>query len=114
MMLGWREVDDGCPAGLEWERIEQQLRCLVGELNDGCPAWGDDWVGERWTTAALLGWTTAALLGWLAGWERGGRRLRCLVGESWTTAALLDGRELDDGCPAWGDDGYDAGLERGG
>ena len=79
-LLGGREVDDGCPAGLEWEIIGQRLRCLVGEswttaalldgreLNDGCPAWGDDWVGERWTTAAMLGWTTAALLGG----ERGG------------------------------------------
>ena len=60
--------------------------------------------------------------GWLAGWEIGVRRLRCLVGESWTTAALLDGRELNDGCPAcWGndvggrkvDDDCPAGLEDG-
>jgi len=68
-------------------------------------------------TAALLGWTTFMILDGkgMASRVEERRATAALLGGrvSWTTAALLDGRKLNDGCPAWGgDDCYDTGWER--
>ena len=43
-------------------------------------------------TAALLGWTTFMILD--------GKGMASMVGERHAMAALLGGRELDNGCPA--------------
>ena len=104
-LLDGRELNDGCPAcwgndGYDtgWEKggrrlpcwVRRRLRCLEG---------------ESWMTAALLGWTTFMILDGkgMASRVEERRATAALLGGrvSWTTAALLDGRELDDGCPVW-------------
>jgi hypothetical protein len=77
--------DDGYDTGW-WQRGGRRLPCWVGRRLRCLE-------GESWTTAALLGWTTAALLS--------GKGMASRVGERRTTAALLGGRELEDGCAAW-------------
>ena len=71
MLLGIRDIDDGCAAG--WEILHgKRLRCWVGRGRTAGLLGGrkyDCWVDDRWTT----------------------RRERAL---------LLGKREVDDGCAA--------------
>ena len=55
-------MDDGCVPCWMRERVKRRLCALLDgrELNDD--SCRNDWVGEMWTTAVLLGWKTAALL----------------------------------------------------
>jgi hypothetical protein len=65
-------------------------------------------VGEKRTTAALLGSMTVALLVGRARWDRAAVLSGILL--RWV-AELLSGREEDDGCAAWWYDGCAAGWE---
>ena len=67
-LLGGREVDDGCLAGLD----DGWCGLLSGKKMASR-------VGERRATAALLGGRELDV-GCPAGWERVGRRLRCWMG----------------------------------
>ena len=99
MLLGGREVDDGCAAG--WERVV--VNCLaagrerLGGRGLCC------WAGERWMTVALLegGRTARRDAGWEGAGLLGGRVVAdCWAGERWTPrwerAVLLGRREVED------------------